>query len=120
VTRYRVLAWDGIPAQVKVYEPGRRPLSAELPKWFVEHIDREAMRRGLYGSDEYLEQWSWSDGEEREGTAEEVVEAVVAELVAEWEPVREAWLRSAPPDPPPPADGGGTGPGPPRTGGGPA
>lgn len=91
MTRYRVLAWDGIPAQVKAYEEGRRALSAELPNWFVEHIDREAMRQGVFGSDEYLERWSWSDYEEREGTAEEVVAALLSELEAEWEPVRRQW-----------------------------
>ena len=91
MTRYKVLAWDGIPAQVKAYEEGRRPLSAELDKWFVEHIDREAMRKGLYGSDEYLEHWQWSDFAERDGSAEEVLEATVSELEAEWEPVRRRW-----------------------------
>ena len=91
MTRYRVLAWDGIPAQVKAYEEGRRPVSAELDICFVEHIDREAMRRGLFGTDEYLEQWAWSAYEEREGTAEEVLAALVIELEAEWEPVRRRW-----------------------------
>jgi Virulence factor len=120
VTRCRVLSWDGIPAQVKVYEPGRRPLSAEMPKWFVEHIDREAMRRGLLGSDEYLEQWSWTEVGEREGDAEEVAAQLVAELEAEWEPTRQEWLRSDPPGRPPRADGGDTDQAPPRTGEGPA
>lgn len=91
MSRYRVLAWHGIPAQVKAQEEGKRAVSAELPGWFVEHIDREAMRMGMYGSDEYLEQWEWSEYHEREGTAEEVVAAVVAELVAEWEPRRARW-----------------------------
>lgn len=91
MTRYRVLAWDGIPAQVKVYEEGRRALSVELDNWFVEHIDREAMRKGLYGSDEYLERWSWSEFREREGSAEDVLAAAVSELQAEWEPVRRRW-----------------------------
>ena len=93
MTRYRVLAWDGIPAQVKVYEEGRRAISAELDNWFVEHIDREAMRRGLFGTDAYLEQWTWSDYSEREGSAEEVLAATVSELEAEWEPVRRRWER---------------------------
>jgi Virulence factor len=91
VTRYKVLAWDGIPAQVKAYEEGRKPVAAELSNWFVEHIDREAMRRGLFGTDEYLERWAWSDYEEREGSAEEVAAALVSELEAEWEPVRRRW-----------------------------
>ena len=91
MTRYRLLAWDGIPAQLKVYEEGRKPVSVELSRWFVEHIDREAMRRGLAGSDEYLERWEWSEYMEREGSAEDVARAVAAEIEAEWEPQRRAW-----------------------------
>jgi hypothetical protein len=95
VTRYRVLAWDGIPAQVKAEGDQGAPASVEMPRWFAEHIDREAMRRGLAGSDEYLEKWDWSAYEEREGSAEEVAAAVAAELEAEWEPRRRAWETGA-------------------------
>lgn len=91
MTRYRVLAWDGIPAQVKVYEEGRRPISAELPVWFTEHIDRVAMAKGLYGSDDYLERWEWSGYEEREGSAQDVLAAVVAEIEQEWAERRRRW-----------------------------
>jgi len=91
VTRYRVLSWRGIPMQVKVVEDGGRPVSRLMPAWFVEHVDRVAMRDGLYGSDAYLEQLSWSDHHEREGSADAVADAVVAELEAEWAPVRTRW-----------------------------
>ena len=95
MTRYRVLSWDGIPAQVKASAEGERPVSVQLSNWFIEHIDREAMRRDLAGSDEYLEKWDWSDYMEREGTAEEVAAAVAAELEAEWEERRRAWEAGA-------------------------
>jgi hypothetical protein len=36
--------------------------------------------QGLTGSDEYLEQWRWSEIEERPGTPEEVLDAVEREL----------------------------------------
>lgn len=91
MTRYRVLAWAGIPAQVKASEEGEKAVSRELPEWFTQHIDREAMKRGLYGSDEYLDQWEWSAYQEREGSPAEVADAVVSELEAEWEPVRKRW-----------------------------
>jgi hypothetical protein len=84
VTRYRILAWRGIPAQVKVYREDGRAVSVPLSDWFVQEIDRVAMRDGLIGSDEYLEQWKWSEDLEREGSAEEVAAALVAELEAEW------------------------------------
>jgi hypothetical protein len=91
VTRYRVLSWSGIPMQIKAVEDDQRPVSRLLPAWFGEHVDRVAMRDGLYGSDAYLEQLSWSAPLEREGSADAVVDAVTAELEAEWAPVRKRW-----------------------------
>jgi len=91
MTRYRVLAWRGIPLQIKVYEDGLRPVSKQLPPWFTEHADRVAMQEGLDASDAYLEQLEWSEYIEREGSAKDVAEAVLAELEAEWAPVRRRW-----------------------------
>jgi hypothetical protein len=53
-----------------------------MPARFMERVDRLAMQRGLQGSDDFLAQWHWSDEEERDGTAQEVAEAVMAELEA--------------------------------------
>jgi len=53
-----------------------------MPPKFLERIDRLAMQRGLTGTDDYLEQWRWSEEEEREGAARDVAQAVVAELEA--------------------------------------
>jgi hypothetical protein len=91
MTRFRVLAWHGIPAQVKAGQEGRCSASVQLDPWFTEHIDRVAMRDGLFGSDEYLAGWEWSDYEEREGSPEEVARAVADDLEAEWAPKRRAW-----------------------------
>ncbi len=38
----------------------------------------------LAGADDYLAEFAWSDALERDGTADEVVEAVVAELNARF------------------------------------
>ena len=84
MTRYRILSWRGIPAQLKVYGESGRPKSVELDEWFVKEIDRVAMREKIIGSDEYLELWQWSKDLERPGTVEEVVSEVVAEIEAEW------------------------------------
>lgn len=88
MTRYRILSWRGIPAQLKVYGESGRPKSVELDEWFVKEIDRVAMREKIIGSDEYLELWEWSKDLERPGTVDEVVSAVVAEIEAEWRPGR--------------------------------
>jgi hypothetical protein len=85
MTRYRILSWRGIPAQLKVWSDDGRPRSVPLPDWFQQEIDRVAMREGLDGSDAYLEQWSWSGDLEREGSVDEVVATVLDELVAQWQ-----------------------------------
>lgn len=90
MTRYRVLAWRGIPAQVKAEGEGAHTVSVALDPWFMQHIDSVAMDEGLFGSDEYLSQWEWSEYREREGSAEEVAGAIAAELESEWASQREA------------------------------
>jgi hypothetical protein len=78
--KYQILYWKHVPAQVKVAEEGKRPLSRPMPDRFQKLIDRIAMQEGLAGSDDYLEHWHWTSKLEREGTAEEVAEALVREL----------------------------------------
>jgi hypothetical protein len=84
MARYRILTWRDIPAQIKVYREGGRPLSVPLPEWYQQEIDRVAMRDGLVGTDEYLAQWQWSGDLEKPGTADEVAETVLAEIEGEW------------------------------------
>lgn len=51
-----VIRWRDIPAQVTARE-GRSRAARELPARFQEAIDAAAMRAGLIGTDEYLEEW---------------------------------------------------------------
>ena len=51
-----VIWWRDIPAQVTAKE-GRTRASRELAPRFQEAIDAAAMRAGLIGTDEYLEEW---------------------------------------------------------------
>ncbi|MCS7025475.1 MAG: virulence factor [Bryobacteraceae bacterium] len=88
MTTYQVLYWKHIPAQIKVQAPGKRPLSVPLPERFQQEIDRVAMKEGLAGTDTYLEQWHWSEKRQREGTAEEVVQAVLQELIQAFDSAR--------------------------------
>ena len=81
---YQVLYWKDIPAQVKVSEEGRRPVSRPLPGYFQEEIDRVAMEEGLAGTDDYLNQWQWSAKQERPGSVQEVLDALVSELEQQW------------------------------------
>jgi len=79
---YKVLYWQEIPSQIKA-EDDMDDVTVQLPERFQERIDLMAARRGMQDSDAYLAQWKWSEEQEREGSAEEVAEAVRAELEAE-------------------------------------
>jgi hypothetical protein len=80
MAEYQILYWKQIPAQVRVFEAGRRPVSRKLPDRFQIEIDRIAMEEGLAGTDDYLNHWHWSTRQERPGSAEEVADALVREL----------------------------------------
>ena len=84
MTEYQVLAWRGIPAQARVSAAGKR-ISGQLPPRYQEEIDRVAMEEGLYGSDDYLEHWKWGPRQQRAGDPQQVLDAVIAELIAEWD-----------------------------------
>ena len=79
---YKVLYWQEIPSQIKA-EDESDDVTVQLPDRFQERIDVMAARRGLQDSDAYLAEWKWSEEEERAGSAEEVAEAVRAELEAQ-------------------------------------
>ena len=49
---------------------------------FMKQVDILAAKRGLQAADDYLAQWKWTEEEEREGSAQEVAEALKAELEA--------------------------------------
>jgi hypothetical protein len=78
---YKVLYWQEIPSQIKA-EDDMDDVTVPMPDRFQERIDLMAARRRLQDADSYLAQWKWSEEEDREGSAEEVAAAVMAELEA--------------------------------------
>jgi len=79
MARYKILYWQEVPSQVKA-EDELDEVTLPLAARFMERVDRLAGQRGLQGSDDYLEQWRWSEEDERDGSAQEVADAVKAEL----------------------------------------
>jgi len=82
---FRVLYWQEIPSQIAASDE-MDEVTVVMPPRFMERIDQLAAKRGLQGSDDYLAQWRWSEDEQREGSAQEVAEAVRTELeaAADW------------------------------------
>ncbi|HET7221234.1 MAG TPA: virulence factor [Vicinamibacterales bacterium] len=78
---YRILYWQEVPSQIRA-EDENGEVNLPLPQKFMVRIDALAAARGLEGADDYLAQWRWSDEEEREGSAQEVADAISRELDA--------------------------------------
>ena len=78
---FKVLYWQEIPTQIKA-EDAEETVDLPMPARFMERIDQLALKRGLTGSDDYLAQFRWNDEEDRDGAAQEVARAVLAELEA--------------------------------------
>ena len=76
---YQVMYWQEIPAQVRA-EDDDDEVKLELDPRFQAYIDEVATKRGVTDSDEYLDSWKWGDEQERDGSAQEVAEAVKKEL----------------------------------------
>ena len=78
---YQVMAWKHIPSQVKAWD-GDKSVKGMLPDRFQAAIDAYAMKDGSTEMDAYLEGWHRGPVEERTGTPEEVINALVEELTA--------------------------------------
>ena len=81
LTTYRILYWQEIPSQVRA-EDESTDVNVELPQKFMARIDAMAAERGLTAADDYLAQWHWSEDADRAGAAQEVADALAAELEA--------------------------------------
>ncbi len=79
---YRVLAWRSIPTQVEVIGDDGTTAKQPMPRWFMQEVSRITMREGLAATDDYLDEFAWSEPVAREGTAEAILEAVIAEQAA--------------------------------------
>ncbi|HSM55604.1 MAG TPA: virulence factor [Candidatus Sulfomarinibacteraceae bacterium] len=79
MAQYQIMYWQEFPSQVKVTDENGT-VRKMLPDYFQQAIDGAAMAEGSTDSDAYLDGWDWGPQEEREGSAEDVAEALVAEL----------------------------------------
>jgi hypothetical protein len=71
--------WKHIPSQVKAWD-GSGEVKRMLPDYFQAAIDAYAMKDGSTEMDAYLDGWRWADAQEREGSAQEVLDGIVDEL----------------------------------------
>ena len=79
MAKYKILYWYGIPSQVRATDENGR-VGRPLPQRFQEAIDDAAMALGRMGTNTYTDGFQWGEEIEHPGTAEEVADAIAAEL----------------------------------------
>ena len=80
MARFQILYWQDVPSVLQAFADDGSSVKRQLPDWFQQEIDRQAMEQGLIGSDAYLEQWHWGEVDERPGTPDEVLDTLEREL----------------------------------------
>ncbi|MFQ5935700.1 MAG: virulence factor [Acidiferrobacterales bacterium] len=91
MAEYSILYWQDIPSMVEATD-GTTTGKVQLGNRFQELIDLIAMKRGLAGTDAYLEGFHRTDPTRRDGTPQAVADAVKAELEAQYDSIRAAAL----------------------------
>lgn len=61
MAQLQIVFWRDIPASVQVRAGRREKATRELPERFSAAIDMAAMRAGLAGTDDYLNEWRRAD-----------------------------------------------------------
>ncbi len=83
MAQVRIMYWKSIPYGVRASEGAER-VSRQLPPAFQEAVDSAAMSDGDTAQDAYQAGFKWGPPEERPGSAADVADAVVAEIVAAY------------------------------------
>ena len=89
MAKYEILYWQDLPSLVEATDDDDTH-KIQLSERFQALIDHVAMEKGLAGTDAYLEEWTRGEPQQRDGTAEEVVQAVADELEAQFEDIMAA------------------------------
>jgi hypothetical protein len=82
-SKYQIIYWRDIPAQVKARSEAVRSARA-FPARFQEAIDEAAMASGTTGTDEYLSAWRTSEWQSAEGDVERLLDEIVARFEGEY------------------------------------
>ncbi|MCB0118776.1 MAG: virulence factor [Anaerolineales bacterium] len=82
MAKYRVMYWKDIPQSFTVEADGQT-VKKELSQKVQNKIDAYAMAIGATSTTDYARQYKRGQWIERDGSAEEVAEALLAELEAE-------------------------------------
>ena len=79
VVHYQILYWRDLPSSIKAWDDFGE-VKRDLPGKFADRIDATAQKLGLTSGDAYTAELKWGDEQERPGTPEDVVKALITEL----------------------------------------
>ena len=82
-TKYQIIYWRDIPAQVKM-KVGRKRSSRSLSPRFMAAVDAAAMKAGKTDSDAYMEEWRMGEWQEISGEPEEFADTIVSQLESDY------------------------------------
>lgn len=91
MAKYQVLYWKDIPSVVEATDASGSA-KVQLSERFQLLIDTVAMRLGLAGTDEYLDQWEHGEEQERPGSSQDVAKAVAQEFESKFTEFRDRGL----------------------------
>lgn len=94
MAEYAILYWQEVPSLVEAKDEGGSH-KIQLSEKFQELIDHVAMKRGLAGTDAYLEEWTRGKAQQRDGSAEEVAKAVAEETEASYKDIKVAAISAS-------------------------
>ena len=83
MSRYRIIYWKHIPQSLTVEGDGRT-VKKQLSQKIQDKIDAYAMAEGLTATSDYAAQYKRGNWIEQDGPPEEVAEALLAQLEAEF------------------------------------
>jgi metal-dependent amidase/aminoacylase/carboxypeptidase family protein len=83
MARYRIMYWKHIPQSFTV-EGNGRTIKKQLSQKIQNKIDAYAMADGLTSTSDYAAQYKRGDWVERDGSPEEVAEALLSQLETEF------------------------------------
>ena len=83
MAKYRIMYWKHIPQSFTVEGEGHT-IKKQLSQKIQDKIDAYAMAEGLTSTTDYAAQYKRGDWIERDGTPEEVADALLAELETEF------------------------------------
>jgi hypothetical protein len=93
-SKYQIIYWRDIPAQVKARTDTGRSARALSPR-FQEAIDAAAMVSGAAETDEYLSAWRTSEWQSGDGDPEHLLDEIVAKFEGEYTEERLSALKKA-------------------------